>query len=64
MSQMATTAIATLGATLKGGYLQDVATQAQNDYTATNVNTVGTGTNVQFTPVGLRAFSPGEATRP
>jgi hypothetical protein len=53
MSKMAATAIATMGATIKGGYLQDLATQLQNDYQATNVNTVGTGTNVQFTPMGV-----------
>jgi Big-like domain-containing protein len=53
MSQMAAAAIATSGATIKGGYLQDVASEAQEDDQATNVNTVGSGTNIMFTPVGL-----------
>jgi hypothetical protein len=56
MTQMATVAIATVGATLEGGYLQDLETFPSSGYggpsNPANVNTVSTGATVQFTPVG------------
>jgi hypothetical protein len=56
MTQMATDTIATVGATLEGGYLQDLQTVPSYGYggpsNPVNVNTVPTGAAVQFTPYG------------
>jgi lysophospholipase L1-like esterase len=62
MTQMAETAIATLNnpsLTLKSGYLQDIQAPSPGVDTGgqTNVNNVGTGSLLQFTPYG--SFSDG-----
>jgi hypothetical protein len=55
MTQMATTAIATYGLTMKGGYLANVLTIPEGDpqygfAPAAQVNTVEAGSTIQFTP--------------
>jgi GDSL-like Lipase/Acylhydrolase family/Bacterial Ig-like domain (group 2) len=56
MTQMATAAIGPVGATLEGGYLQDLQTFPTYGYggpsNPVNLNTVTPGTAVQFTPYG------------
>ncbi len=53
MTQMAQAAIANLTATLKTGYLQDVELEtADVSGGAINVNSVGSGERIQFTPYG------------
>jgi GDSL-like Lipase/Acylhydrolase family len=55
ITQLAQTAIATYGQKIKGGYLSDVETinayRGQPPPNPTQVNSVGTGARVQFTPV-------------
>jgi hypothetical protein len=59
MTQMAEETFATIGASLRGGYLQNFqyvyepALEEIHSAPVGNVNTTPTGTRVQFTPVGL-----------